>query len=73
MIRYVKNNWESPRNQMEDSRAGGSTLRMSSNNKNRLSGSAESVSSASSEESFINKVKGQWGDEESELRQAIYF
>ena len=31
------------------------------------------MSSASSEESFINKVKEQWGDEESELRQAIYF
>ena len=41
---------------------------MSSNKHSRLSGTAESVSSASSEESFINKVKGQWGDEESELR-----
>ena len=41
-----------------------------------LSGSSGDVSVDSfnmSENSFVNKVKGKWGDEESELRQAIYF
>ena len=58
----------------------GSMLQMNDPNKiygsrhqSTLSGSRDSISSSASEESFINKVKGKWGDEESELRQAIYF
>ena len=46
------------------------------NDPNRLFGSKKasnldsrsSISSANSEESFVNKVKIKWGDEESELR-----
>ena len=77
MIMYVKNNFESPRyvNGQNLIMQDPNTL-MNKRKPSTLSGSSDGISIESyneSENSFINKVKGKWGDEESELRQAIYF